>query len=60
MGYEDAPATTGRIRIANIKGLGGYALHRWPIDEVEVELHVRVMDNGDWYLSIDEDLDIED
>jgi hypothetical protein len=62
MDYEDAPAQTGDIRIANIHGLGGYAMYRWPISQAgywqpEIELHVRVMDSGEVLLSIEEDWD---
>jgi hypothetical protein len=51
---EDAPATSGEVRIATITGLGGYVAHKWPIAQAgymqpEISLLLRVMDNGEIY-----------
>jgi hypothetical protein len=55
---EDAPAVTGEVRIAHIRGLGGYVLRRWPVwREPEVNLIVRERDEGEIYLAIEGDCD---
>lgn len=59
---DEAPCRSGEVRLANIRGLGGYVLYRWPIEAATdvrpgVKLLVRAQDNGDILLAIEEDWD---
>jgi hypothetical protein len=61
-------ATSGEVRISNIKGLGGSVTYRWMIEpgtntEPQLGLLVRCQDNGQWTLAVEErwtDITLED
>ena len=57
---DEAPCRSGEVRLASIRGLGGYVLYRWPIDaggetSPGINLLVRVLDSGEVSVAIEED-----